>query len=115
MSTFMHLAHALMGATAHHPSWVLAAPSHVLAADPTPAGPAPTAHVNPNGFMNFLISWVLPILIALAGIYAIGRSKKGDMNATLTQFSIVVIGVVLIASAGVLFFAGQYLVHLVIS
>jgi hypothetical protein len=106
MSTLATIAQAL----ADHSRWL---------ADPTPtpgpAAPSTPTKVHLNGAFNFIITWVLPLVIAGIGVMTMRHAKKGDMNATLTSFSIVVIGVVLIASAGAMFLFGQYLVNLVVS
>lgn len=106
MSTLVHLAQVAQTAAEHSQ----------LLADPTPT-PAPTPGqptVDVGGLQKFIVTWILPLVLTLIGIFVITRAKKGDMNATLTSFSIVVIGVVIIAGAGTLFFLGQYLVGLAI-
>jgi hypothetical protein len=103
MSTLATIARALAG----YSRWL---------ADPSPApAPGPAPQIHPDGFMTVLITWALPLGVALIGILCFRHAKKGDMNATLTSFSITVIGVVMVAGAGVWFIFGQYLVHLIVN
>lgn len=84
---------------------------------PTPTGttaPA-TVGVNGDGIRNFLITQIAPILLAVLGIGFLARASRGEVSRVLTSSGIVVIGLMFLAGATTLFFAGDALVKIIFS
>lgn len=84
-------------------------------AEPTPTqSPAPGPEINTPGIRNFIITKIVPILLAILGVIFISRAGKGEMSRVLTSTGIAIIGLAFIAGAAALLIFGRSLVDLVI-
>ena len=87
----------------------------VWAAEPTPTqSPVPGHQLNTDGIAAFIVTRIVPILLAVLGVFFISRAGKGEMSRVLTSASIVIIGLVFIVGAAALVIFGRALVDLVI-
>lgn len=89
---------------------VLAAPS------PTPTGGTekPGADVlMTQDIITFLATMIAPILLAVLGVYFIGRARKGRVSEVVTSGGISIVGLIFIAGAGGFFILGEKIVALV--
>ena len=76
-------------------------PDGILAA----ADPGTT--LNTDGIVGFIVSKIVPILLAVVGVIILSRSGKGQWSAALTTGGIAILGIVFIAGAGLLFAFGE--------
>jgi hypothetical protein len=79
-----------------------------LAATPTPA----PSKVDTEGVVEFLLSRIAPIFLAVLGLIFIGRAGKGEVSKVVTSSAIAIVGLIFIGGALVLIFLGKYLVQL---
>jgi hypothetical protein len=70
--------------------------------------------INTDGIITFLISKIVPILLAVIGVIFIGKASKGNVSQVLTSSAIAIIGLAFIAGATTLILAGDTLVKLVL-
>ena len=83
-------------------------------AEPTPTeSPVPGPEINTPGIRNFIITKIVPILLAVLGVIFISRAGKGEMSRVLTSTGIAIIGLVFIAGAAALMVFGRGLVDLI--
>jgi hypothetical protein len=82
-------------------------PDEILAA----ADPGGTT-LNTDGIVGFIVSKIVPILLAVVGVIILSRS--GKWSAALTTGGIALLGIVFIAGAGLLFAFGQSFAELVL-
>ena len=68
--------------------------------------------IDTTGILGFITTKIAPILLAILGVIFISRAGKGEMSRVLTSSAIAIVGLVFIAGAATLFFAGQGLVDL---
>jgi len=83
-------------------------PDGILAA----ADPGTT--LNTDGIVGFIVSKIVPILLAVVGVIILSRSGKGQWSQALTTGGIAILGIVFIAGAGLLFAFGQSFAKLVL-
>jgi hypothetical protein len=78
------------------------------------AAPAPGsgATLNTSGIVTFIVSKIVPILLAVVGVIILSRSGKGQWSQALTTGGIAILGVFFIAGAGLLFAFGDSLARL---
>jgi hypothetical protein len=76
--------------------------------------PVPGPQLNTDGITAFIVTRIVPILLAVLGVYFISRAGKGEISRMLTSTSIVIIGLVFIAGAAALVIFGRALVGLVL-
>jgi hypothetical protein len=75
------------------------------------ATPSPKK-VNTEGVVEFLLSRIAPIFLAVLGLIFIGRAGKGEVSKVVTSSAIAIVGLIFIGGALVLIFLGKYLVQL---
>lgn len=63
--------------------------------------------LNTSGIVTFVVTKIVPILLAVVGVIILSRSGKGRWSEALTTGGIAVLGVIFIAGAGVLFAFGE--------
>jgi hypothetical protein len=80
---------------------------------PTPS-PVPSPAINTDGIINFIITKIVPILLAVIGIIFISRAGKGEMSRVLTSSAIVFIGIAFIAGGLTMFAFSRALVNLIL-
>jgi hypothetical protein len=80
----------------------------LLAADPG------GTTLNTTGIVEFIVSKIVPILLAVVGVIILSRSGRGQWSAALTTGGIAVLGIVFIAGAGLLFAFGQSVANLIL-
>ncbi|MGH3664017.1 MAG: hypothetical protein ACRDT8_14605 [Micromonosporaceae bacterium] len=90
-------------ALAQHGATVIIDP---LAATPKPKG------IDTKGVVEFLLSKIAPIFLAVLGLIFIGRAGKGEVSKVVTSSAIAIVGLAFIGGALVLVFLGGYLVKL---
>lgn len=95
--------------------------AHILetvAALPAPSAP-PTAPaitgVNTAGILSWGSIYIVPLLIAVVGVFIITRAKGGHVSQSVTSTGITLLGVVVLGSAPVFAMFGPYLVDLLIA
>lgn len=71
-----------------------------------------TASINTNGIIDFFLSKIAPILLAILGIIFIARANKGEVSRVLTSSTIAIIGLAFIAGAVTLVLVGGGLVDI---
>lgn len=84
---------------------------------PAPSGEilaAPT-QINTQGVINFILSKIAPIMLAILGVIFIARANKGEVSRVLTSSAIAIVGLVFVAGALTLLFLGTYLVNIIFS
>jgi hypothetical protein len=81
-------------------------PDGILAA----ADPGTT--LNTDGIVGFIVSKIVPILLAVVGVIILSRSGKGQWSQALTTGGIAILGIVFIAGAGLLFAFGSSIARL---
>lgn len=86
----------------------LAAPS------PAPTGDGSTI-INQDGILGFFASVIAPILLAIVGIVIISRANKGQVSQSVTSSGIAILGIVILAGAGLLVATGDDIVNMIIS
>lgn len=77
-----------------------------------PAAEDPGTTLNTTGIVSFIVSKIVPILLAVVGVIILSRSGKGQWSQALTTGGIAVLGVVFIAGAGLLFAFGASIAEL---
>ena len=83
-------------------------------ADPTPSQtPVPGPVINTPGIRDFIITKIVPILLAALGVLFISRAGKGEMSRVLTSSAIAIIGLAFIAGAAAFLVFGRSLVDLI--
>lgn len=68
--------------------------------------------LNTTGIIGFIVSKIVPILLAVVGVIILSRSGKGRWSEALTTGGIALLGVMFIAGAGLLFAFGQSVAEL---
>lgn len=63
--------------------------------------------LNTTGIVGFIVSKIVPILLAVVGVIILSRSGKGRWSEALTTGGIAVLGLIFIAGAGLLFAFGE--------
>ncbi|PZS09500.1 MAG: hypothetical protein DLM55_06310 [Acidimicrobiales bacterium] len=63
--------------------------------------------LNTSGIVTFVVTKIVPILLAVVGVIILSRSGKGRWSEALTTGGIAVLGIIFIAGAGVLFAFGE--------
>jgi hypothetical protein len=81
---------------------------YVGVAAPAPGGTT----LNTTGIVTFIVSKIVPILLAVVGVIILSRSGKGQWSQALTTGGIAVLGVIFIAGAGLLFAFGESIAKL---
>jgi hypothetical protein len=76
------------------------------------AAPDPGTTLNTTGIVSFIVSKIVPILLAVVGVIILSRSGKGQWSQALTTGGIAVLGVIFIAGAGLLFAFGESIAKL---
>jgi hypothetical protein len=78
------------------------------------AAPAPGSGttLNTSGIVTFIVSKIVPILMAVVGVIILSRSGKGQWSQALTTGGIAVLGIFFIAGATLLFAFGESLAKL---
>lgn len=84
-----------------------------LLAAPSPAPKPGSGIVNTSGIIGFVVSWIVPILLALIGVVILGRAKSGNVSSTVTTSGIAMLGVCFIAGAFVFFAVGENVVNVI--
>jgi hypothetical protein len=74
--------------------------------------PDPGTTLNTPGIVGFIISKIVPILLAVVGVIILSRSGKGQWSQALTTGGIAVLGIFFIAGATLLFAFGESLAKL---
>ncbi len=88
----------------------------LILAAPSPApDPGTGVTVNTNGFIQFLITQILPIFLVVLGILFVGRARSGNVSSVMTGSGIAIVGLVFIAGAGVMWKFGDFFVGLILS
>ncbi len=83
-------------------------------AQPAPSETSvPGPAINTPGVRDFLITKIVPILLAVLGVIFISRAGKGEMSRVLTSSAIAMIGLAFIAGAAALLVFGRSLVDLI--
>jgi hypothetical protein len=72
----------------------------------------PGTTLNTTGIVTFIVSKIVPILLAVVGVIILSRSGKGQWSQALTTGGIAVLGVIFIAGAGLLFAFGESIAKL---
>jgi hypothetical protein len=80
----------------------------ILAGAAAPGGTT----LNTTGIVTFIVSKIVPILLAVVGVIILSRSGKGQWSQALTTGGIAVLGVVFIAGATLLFAFGESIAKL---
>jgi hypothetical protein len=68
--------------------------------------------LNTTGIIGFIVSKIVPILLAVVGVIILSRSGKGQWSQALTTGGIAVLGIFFIAGATLLFAFGESLAKL---
>lgn len=68
--------------------------------------------LNTNGIIGFVVSKIVPILLAVVGVIILSRSGKGRWSEALTTGGIALLGLFFIGGAGLLFAFGESLANL---
>jgi len=88
---------------------ILAAP-----ADPTttpePDGPA---IVDTPGIISWLARMIVPILLALLGLWILSRAKQGETSRVVTTSGIAIVGLMFIGGAPIMAFLGDDIFNLI--
>ncbi len=63
--------------------------------------------LNSSGIVTFIVTKIVPILLAVVGVVILSRSGRGRWSEALTTGGIAVLGVIFIAGAGVMFAFGE--------
>lgn len=66
--------------------------------------------INTKGIIDFFLSKIAPILLAVLGIIFIARANKGEVSRVLTSSTIAIVGLAFIAGAVTLVLVGSSLV-----
>lgn len=69
------------------------------------------AEINTQGIIDFFLSKIAPILLAILGIIFIARANKGEVSRVLTSSTIAIVGLAFIAGAVTLVLVGSSLVN----
>lgn len=69
-----------------------------------------TEEINTSGIIDFFLSKIAPILLAILGIIFIARANKGEVSKVLTSSTIAIVGLAFIAGAVTLVLVGSSLV-----
>jgi hypothetical protein len=77
-----------------------------------PTAPDPGTTLNTTGIVTFIVSKIVPILLAVVGVIILSRSGKGQWSQALTTGGIAVLGIFFIAGATLLFAFGESLAKL---
>jgi|GEM_PF-4667855 hypothetical protein len=62
--------------------------------------------LNSSGIVTFIVTKIVPILLAVVGVIILSRSGRGRWSEALTTGGIALLGVMFIAGAGALFVFG---------
>ncbi|NUS73671.1 MAG: hypothetical protein HOQ05_09735 [Corynebacteriales bacterium] len=63
--------------------------------------------LNTTGIIGFIVSKIVPILLAVVGVIILSRSGKGRWSEAITTGGIALLGIMFIAGAGLLFAFGE--------
>ncbi len=83
-----------------------AMPQSVLAAQGMLAAENSGTTLNSSGIVTFIVTKIVPILLAVVGVIILSRSGRGRWSEALTTGGIALLGVIFIAGAGALFVFG---------
>lgn len=70
------------------------------------------SEINTKGIIDFFLSKIAPILLAVLGLIFIGRANKGEISRVMTSSAIAIVGLAFIAGAVTLVLFGGGLVDL---
>ncbi|GLZ77177.1 hypothetical protein Afil01_19840 [Actinorhabdospora filicis] len=70
------------------------------------------AEIDTKGVIDFFLSKIAPILLAVLGLIFIGRANKGEISRVMTSSAIAIVGLAFIAGAVTLVLFGGSLVNL---
>jgi hypothetical protein len=78
------------------------------------AAPSPGAGttLDTSAIVTFIVSKIVPILLAVVGVIILSRSGKGQWSQAITTGGIAILGIFFIAGAGLLFAFGDSLARL---
>lgn len=90
---------------------ILAAPS------PAPTGdvPAGSTIINTPKILTWFLQVIVPILLAVLGVYFVGKSRQGNVSQVVTSSGIAIVGLCFVAGALTLGLLGGKIVDLVLS
>jgi hypothetical protein len=91
-----------------------AATDVVLAAPTPPPAGGDGSIINQSGILEFFASVIAPVLIALVGVVIISRANKGQVSQSVTSSGIALLGVAILAGAGLLVALGDDIVRLIV-
>lgn len=74
-----------------------------------------SAEINTGGIIEFFLTKIAPILLAILGLIFIARANKGEVSRVLTSSTIAIIGIAFIAGAVTLVLVGGGLVDVLFS
>ena len=77
----------------------------VLAADPT---------INTTGVVQWIVKYIVPLIFAFVAVIIMSRAHQGRTRENAVVAVNLFLGIILLASGGVLFAFGQELVELVL-
>jgi hypothetical protein len=83
-------------------------------AAPEPTGtPQPTGAINTTGILGWFAKYPIPIIIGAISVVTAGRAMRGNMSQTMNTSIVMIVSLVMLASAGVLFMFGQNIVNVI--
>ena len=78
---------------------------HVLAAEPT---------INTTGVVSWIVKYIVPLLFAFAAVVIMSRAHQGRTRENAIVAVNLFLGILLLASGGILFAFGKNLVDLIL-
>lgn len=87
-----------------------------LAPTPAPTGPAapPTADIDTNALITFVVSRLVPLGCAILGIVFLFQARRGQMSQVTTSSAIAIWGIVFILGGGAFVLFGGAIVDMII-
>ena len=82
---------------------------HATAAISVLAGDAPSGGVNTQGVVTFVATKIVPIVLAVIGLFITGKSAKGNWSEAISTSGIAILGLIFIGGAFLLFAFGDTL------
>ena len=73
------------------------------------AGDAPGGGVNTQGVVTFVATKIVPIVLAVIGLFITGKSAKGNWSEAISTSGIAILGLIFIGGAFLLFAFGDTL------